>query len=145
MSNVRFTNPSAGMLAVYEMMKDGKSCNFDAMVKRLGCSNVTAMVHICALRRDFGAAIETERDGRKVVAYKLTNAAEIAPRMVLKSKATKTKTPKVVKSTIVSKVKASKAKATVADDGSVSTIDDLSVTEIDDRELADLKNQLGLA
>lgn len=142
---IRFTNPSAGMLAVYEMMKDGKSCNFDAMVKRLGCSNVTAMVHICALRRDFGAAIETERDGRKVVAYKLTNAAEIAPRMVLKSKATKSKTkaPKVVKSTIVSKVKASKA--TVADDGSVSTIEDLSVSEIDDRELADLKSQLGIA
>jgi hypothetical protein len=139
----RFTHPSKGMLAVYEMMKDGKSCNFEKMVKALNCSEVTAMVHICALRRDFNAEIETERDGRKVVAYKLTNAADIAPRMVLKS-ATKTKAPKVIKTTKVARV-AKTVSSKVVDDGSVATLDDLSITEVDDRELADLKSQLGIA
>lgn len=139
----RFTHPSKGMLAVYEMMKDGKSCNFSKMVKALNCSEVTAMVHICALRRDFNAQIETERDGRKVVAYKLTNAADIAPRMVLKS-ATKTKAPKVIKTTKVARV-AKTVSSKAVDDGSVATLDDLPITEVDDRELADLKSQLGIA
>lgn len=141
----RFTHPSKGMLAVYEMMKDGKSCNFSKMVKALNCSEVTAMVHICALRRDFNAQIETERDGRKVVAYKLTNAADIAPRMVLKSATkTKTKAPKVIKTTKVARV-AKTVSSKAVDDGSVATLDDLSITEVDDRELADLKSQLGIA
>jgi L-ascorbate metabolism protein UlaG (beta-lactamase superfamily) len=114
------------------------------MVSTLACSPTTAMVFICILRRDFGAEIETERDGRKVTAYILTNADVIASKMVIAPKATKvakTKAPKVVATKVSTKV----AKTSAVEDGSVATIDDLSVTEIDDRELDDLKLQLGLA
>lgn len=141
--NVRFTKPSKKVVQVYEMLKDGKPFEFDKMVSTLACSPTTAMVFICILRRDFGAEIETERDGRKVTAYRLTNADALASKMVIAPKAAKTKTPKVI-ATKVAKVTVAKTKAAI-DDGSVPVIDDLSVTEIDDRELSDLKQQLGLA
>jgi len=66
------------MIEVYEMLKDGKPFKFDTLVKRLGCKPVTAMVLICALKRDCNAEIETIRDGRKVESYQLHNAAAIA-------------------------------------------------------------------
>jgi hypothetical protein len=128
------------------MLKDGKPFEFDKMVSTLACSPTTAMVFICILRRDFGADIETERDGRKVTAYRLTNADALASKMVIAPKASKTvktKAPKVI-ATKVAKVTVAKTKS-VIDDGSIPVIDDLSVTEIDDRELSDLKQQLGLA
>lgn len=142
--NVRFTKPSKKVVQVYEMLKDGKPFEFDKMVSTLACSPTTAMVFICILRRDFGAEIETERDGRKVTAYRLTNADALASKMVIAPKAAKTKAPKVIATKVATKVAATKTKA-VIDDGSVPVIDDLSVTEIDDRELSDLKQQLGLA
>lgn len=145
--NVRFTKPSKKVVQVYEMLKDGKPFEFDKMVSTLACSPTTAMVFICILRRDFGADIETERDGRKVTAYRLTNADALASKMVIAptaSKAVKTKAPKVIATKVATKVAVTKTKA-VIDDGSVPVIDDLSVTEIDDRELSDLKQQLGLA
>jgi hypothetical protein len=144
--NVRFTKPSKKVVQVYEMLKDGKPFEFDKMVSTLACSPTTAMVFICILRRDFGADIETERDGRKVTAYRLTNADALASKMVIAPKASKTvktKAPKVI-ATKVAKVTVAKTKS-VIDDGSIPVIDDLSVTEIDDRELSDLKQQLGLA
>jgi len=57
------------MIEVYEMLKDGKPLKFDTLVSRLGCKPVTAMVLICALKRDCNADIETIRDGRKVDSY----------------------------------------------------------------------------
>ena len=83
-------NPTRKMIEVYEMLKDGKPLKFDNLVKRLGCKPVTAMVLICALKRDCNADIETIRDGRKVDAYQLKNAAAIASKMVGKTKAVKT-------------------------------------------------------
>jgi hypothetical protein len=133
------------MIEVYEMMKDGKPMNFDTLVKRLGCKPVTAMVLVCALRRDCNAEIETIRDGRKVESYQLTNAADIATKMV-STKVTKTKAVKTPK------VKATKTKTVVSrkaakdDEFDVPTLDaDLDITEVSDAELADLRNQLGLA
>lgn len=131
--NVRFTKPSKKVVQVYEMLKDGKPFEFDKMVSTLACSPTTAMVFICILRRDFGADIETERDGRKVTAYRLTNADALASKMVIAPKASKTvktKAPKVI-ATKVAKVTVAKTKS-VIDDGSIPVIDDLSVTEIDD-------------
>ena len=60
------SNPSRKMIEVYEMLKDGKPFKFETLVSRLGCKPVSAMVLICALKRDFNADIETIRDGRKV-------------------------------------------------------------------------------
>lgn len=141
MSNIRFTKPSKKVVQVYEMLKDGKPFSFEKMVSTLSCSPTTAMVFICILRRDFGAEIETERDGRKVTAYRLTNADKIASKMVLAPKASKTKAVKtpVVVAKVKTKVKAAST-AAVSDE-----IPTLEVDEIgSDAELESLKAELGL-
>ncbi len=137
------SNPTRKMIEVYEMLKDGKPFKFDTLVKRLGCKPVTAMVLICALKRDCDANIETIRDGRKVESYQLHNAAAIASKMVGKTKAVKA--PKVAKVAVL-KTKTTvsrKPKAVAVDDGSIATLD---VQEIDsDAELESLKAELGLS
>ena len=135
-------NPTRKMIEVYEMLKDGKPFKFDTLVSRLDCKPVTAMVLICALKRDCNADIETIRDGRKVESYQLHNAADIASNMVGKTKATKTKAPKVAKVAVLkTKTTVSKPKAAVVDDAPT-----LEVEEIDsDAELASLKAELGLS
>jgi hypothetical protein len=128
------------MIEVYEMLKDGKPLKFDTLVKRLGCKPVTAMVLICALKRDCGANIETIRDGRKVESYQLHNALAIASKMVGSAKATKA--PKAAKVAVL-KTKTMvtrKSKAVAADE--VPTVD---VEEVGDDELASLKAELGLS
>ena len=143
-------NPTRKMIEVYEMLKDGKPLKFDTMVSRLGCKPVTAMVLVCALRRDCGAEIETIRDGRKVEFYQLKNAADLASKMVSTkasraakvSKSKAVKTPKVA----VTKMKSTVTRTTKNTSAVVPTIDtDFDVSEVSDSELADLKNQLGLA
>ena len=136
-------NPTRKMIEVYEMLKDGKPFKFDTLVSRLGCKPVTAMVLICALKRDCNAEIETIRDGRKVESYQLHNAAAIASKMVGKTKAVKA--PKAAKVAVLKTktVVSRKPKAAVVDDGSTPTLD---VQEIDsDAELASLKAELGLS
>jgi hypothetical protein len=130
------------MIEVYEMLKDGKPFKFDTLVKRLGCKPVTAMVLICALKRDCNADIETIRDGRKVESYQLHNAAAIASKMVGKTKTVKA--PKVAKVAVL-KTKTTvsrKPKAVAVDDGSVPTVE---VEEVGFDELASLKAELGLS
>jgi hypothetical protein len=130
------------MIEVYEMLKDGKPFKFDTLVKRLGCKPVTAMVLICALKRDCNAEIETIRDGRKVDSYQLHNAAAIASKMVGKTKTVKA--PKVAKVAVL-KTKTTvsrKPKAVAVDDGSVPTVE---VEEVGFDELASLKAELGLS
>ena len=136
------SNPSRKMIEVYEMLKDGKPFKFETLVSRLGCKPVSAMVLICALKRDFDADIETMRDGRKVDCYQLHNAADIASKMVGKAKATKSKASKAAKVAVLkTKTVVSKPKAAVVDDGSVPTLD---VEEIQgDDALAALKAELG--
>jgi len=135
-------NPTRKMIEVYEMLKDGKPFKFDTLVSRLGCKPVTAMVLICALKRDCNADIETIRDGRKVESYQLHNAPAIASKMV--GKTTTTKAPKAAKVAVL-KTKttvARKSKAAVVDDGSVPTVE---VEEVGFDELASLKAELGLS
>jgi hypothetical protein len=133
-------NPTRKMIEVYEMLKDGKPFKFDTLVSRLGCKPVTAMVLICALKRDCNADIETIRDGRKVDSYQLHNAADIASKMVGKSKATKA--PKAAKVAVLKTktVVSRKPKTVVTDE--VPTIE---VEELGDAELASLKAELGLS
>ncbi len=137
------SNPTRKMIEVYEMLKDGKPFKFETLVSRLGCKPVTAMVLICALKRDCNAEIETIRDGRKVESYQLHNAAAIASKMVGKTKAVKA--PKAAKVAVLKTktVVSRKPKVAVVEDGSVPTIE---VEEIDsDAELASLKAELGLS
>ena len=137
-------NPTNKMIEVYGMLKGGNPVKFETLVSNLACEPVTAMVLICALKRDCGAEIETIRNGRKVEAYQLHNAAAIAKVMVSK---TKTKSPKAAKpvkakKTVVAKIK---VKAT-ARKSPVVHAPTLDVQEIDsDAELESLKAELGLS
>lgn len=134
------SNPSRKMIEVYEMLKDGKPFKFETLVSRLGCKPVSAMVLICALKRDFKADIETIRDGRKVDCYQLHNAAAIASKMVGKAKATKTQ--KVAKVAVLkTKTVVSAPKAAVVSD----EIPTVEVEEVGFDELASLKAELGLS
>ena len=133
-------NATKKIIQAYEMLKDGKPVKFDTYVKQLACKPVSAMVLICCLRRDFGADIETIRDGRKVVAYQLNNAAAVAPKMVGKTKTAKA--PKAAKVAVLKTKTTIKPKAAVVQDGSIPTLD---VEEVSDAELDSLKAELGLA
>lgn len=145
-------NPTKKMIEVFNMMKSGKAVDFDKMVDTLGCKPVTAMVLICALRRDCGAEIESIRDGRKVVAYRLDNADAIASKMVSgaksskPAKAAKTKNVAAKKVAAATSTKAAKTKTAAVDDGSIPVLDsNLEISEISEREFDDIKSQLGLA
>jgi hypothetical protein len=128
------------MVEVYEMLKDGKPLKFDTLVSRLGCKPVTAMVLICALKRDCDANIETIRDGRKVDSYQLHNAADIASKMVGSAK--------FIKAPKAAKVAVLKTKTTIARKSKVVATDEVptvEVEEVGDSELASLKAELGLS
>lgn len=138
----KLTNPSSKVIATYEMLKSGKPVKVETLTSQLGCKPGSVMIHICQMRGHFGAEIDTNRDGRRVVSYTLTNPSDVAPYMVGKVKAAKA--PKAAKVATV-KVKNTVAR-TAKNSSAVPTIDsDFDVSEVSDAELADLKNQLGLA
>ena len=144
----KLTNPCRKTIATFEMLRSGKPVKFADLVSRMGCKEITVMTYICSLRNNFGAEIETVRDGRKVVAYTLANPDAVAPKMVSKSA---TKTPKVkAAKPIVAKVAVTKSRKTVATKAAATAVADeiptLDVEEIDsDTELESLKAELGLS
>ncbi len=123
---------------LYTLMKSGKPVPVETMITALNVKQGSIMCLISALRNDFGADVVTERDGRKVLSYQLTNADKVKiptkAAKVAKPKAAKVSVQKV-KTTVVRKSKV------VADDSEIPTLD---VQEIDsDAELASLKAELG--
>lgn len=143
----KLTNPCNKTVAVFDMLRSGKDVKFADIVSRMGCKEITVMTYICSLRNNFGADIQTVRDGRKVVAYRLDNAGAVAPKMVTKSSVrAASKTPKAAKP-IVAKVAVTKSRKTVATK-SVAPADEiptLDIEEVNDNELASLKAELGLS
>jgi len=125
---------------LYTLMQDGSKVPVERMIKTLNVKQGSIMCLISALRNDFGAEIETERDGRKVLSYQLTNADKV--KIPTKAaKVTKAKAPKVAR------VAVTKTKTTVSRKAAAtSDIPTLDVQEIDsDAELASLKAELGLS
>jgi biotin operon repressor len=142
---------STKVQVLFTLMQDGSKVSVDKMLKVLNIKQGSVMCLISALRNDFGAEIETERDGRKVLSYQLTNPSKVklptkaakvaktATKSVASKPASKTAVAKVVK-TIKNKERVIKE-----DEFDVPTLDaDLSVSEVTDSELADLRHQLGL-
>jgi hypothetical protein len=139
-------NVTKRILEVVEMLKGGKPLDFETYVKTLNCKPVTAMVYISELRVAYNAEIETIRDGRKVVSYRLLNEADLLKTVARYQAAKGIKPTKPASVKPVKMVKAAVAKTKIKDDEfDVPTLDsDLSISEISDREFADLRSQLGL-
>lgn len=129
---------------LFTMMKGGSKVSVEKMVKSLNVKQGSIMCLISALRNDFGAEIETERDGRKVLTYQIMNADAVAPKIVGRGKSTVAK----VKPVKAQKVAVAKTSAVVArkskSDATPVPDADLEISEVSEAELADLRNQLGL-
>lgn len=140
---------------LYSALKAGgdKGVSPESLQKTLGFTQGALAVYIHALRHKFGAVVESVRNGRVVIAYRLANADELSGKILptrkprtVKAKAAKAKKTVVARVTKTVKAKAPKRTATVQDDGSVAVLDeDLDIAEMSDRELADIQSQLGIA
>lgn len=123
-----------------------------ALQKATGFNQGALAVYIHALRHQFGAVIESVRNGRTVVAYRLTNADEVkitAARKPRTVTAKATKAAKPAKATKVAKTPAVRVarvvKTTKVDDGSIPVLDaDLDIAEIGASELDDIRHSLGI-
>ena len=143
---------------LYSALRAGgdKGVSPAALQKATGFNQGALAVYIHALRHQFGAVIESVRNGRTVTAYRLTNAEALATVIL------PTRKPRTVKAKAAKPAKA-KAKAKTAfrvarlnsvakaptkalpDDGSIPTLDaDLDIAEIGASELDDIRHSLGI-
>ena len=123
---------------LFTLMQDGKPVPVEKMMKTLNVQQGSIMCLISALRNDFGGEVVTERDGRKVLSYQLTNADKVK----IPTKVAKVAKPKAAKVSVVKTktVVNRKQKAIVTDDA----IPTLEVEEVSDADLESLKAELGL-
>lgn len=113
--------------------------------KALGVRESSVPVYFYGLRTLYGAEIEVQKQGRKVVGYTLLNPNEctITENGRRGTKTTKVKAKsKPMKSVSVKTVKATKA--AVVKDSTPILDSDLQISEIDETELNDLKASLGI-
>lgn len=123
---------------LFTLMQDGKPVPVEKLMKTLNVKQGSIMCLISALRNDFGGDVVTERDGRKVLSYQLTNADKVK----IPTKVAKVAKPKAAKVSVVKTktVVNRKQKAAVTDDA----IPTLDVEEVSDADLESLKAELGL-
>ena len=123
---------------LFTLMQDGKPVPVEKLMKTLNVKQGSIMCLISALRNDFGGEVVTERDGRKVLSYQLTNADKVK----IPTKVAKVAKPKAAKVSVVKTktVVNRKQKAVVTDDA----IPTLDVEEVSDADLESLKAELGL-
>ena len=124
---------------LFTLMQDGKPVPVEKLMKTLNVQQGSIMCLISALRNDFGGDVVTERDGRKVLSYQLTNADKVK----IPTKVAKVAKPKAAKVSVVKTktVVNRKQKAVVTDDA----IPTLEVEEVSDADLESLKAELGLS
>ena len=124
---------------MFTLMQDGKPVPVEKLMKTLNVKQGSIMCLISALRNDFGGEVVTERDGRKVLSYQLTNADKVK----IPTKVAKVAKPKAAKVSVVKTktVVNRKQKAVVTDDA----IPTLEVEEVSDADLESLKAELGLS
>lgn len=118
----------------------------DTLQKATGFNQGALAVYIHALRHKFGAKIDSIRDGRTVVGYRLTNADELAAKIL------PTRKPRTVKAK-VAKPKAAQRKGIVgsvtkttktASKEGIVDVSDLEISEYTDTDLADIRQSLGI-
>jgi len=142
---------------LFSALKAGGAKGVDpaALAKTLNFSMGSLAVYIHALRHNFGAVIESVRNGRVVTAYRLVNITECEtsisptrkPRTSKKKKALTPEQKMKARNPILRNVtKTVKSVGSLGDqlDGSVPILDDMSITEYTDADLSDIKSQLGI-
>ena len=118
--------------------------------KALGVRESSVPVYFYGLRTLYGAEIEVQKQGRKVVGYTLLNPNECTitengRRGVKTAKAVKA-TKSKPKSVMTAKtVKVSSSKKSASEEVTPILDSDLEISEIGDAELNDLKQSLGIA
>jgi biotin operon repressor len=129
----------------------GKGVSPEALQKATGFNQGALAVYIHALRHQFGAEIESVRNGRTVVAYRLMNADALAsvilptrkPRSTNKKLVGKTPVPR--KGTTMRTTRVVKTTVVKENDGSIPVLDpDLDIAEIGANELDDIRHSLGI-
>lgn len=138
---------------LFSALKAGgdKGVTPESLMKATGFNQGALAVYIHALRHKFGAVIESVRNGRNIVAYRLTNADEVKITAARKPRTVKNAKPKVAKpvkakakKTVVARVTKT-VKTPIVQDGSIPVLDaDLDITEYTDNDLADIRNSLGI-
>jgi biotin operon repressor len=121
-----------------------------ALQKATGFNQGALAVYIHALRTKFGCQIESVRNGRTVVAYRLINgdALEGVITPARKKRASVAKKSKTIAKKVARAPKKALRTVTVtkkSDTGIVEVPDrDMEITEYGDRELMDIQAQLGI-
>lgn len=120
----------------------------DTLQKATGFNQGALAVYIHALRHKFGAKIDSIRDGRTVVGYRLTNADELAAKIL------PTRKPRTVKAKVAkapsqprkgSTLRTAKVvKSVKTDKEGIVDVSDLEISEYTDNDLADIRQSLGI-
>jgi antitoxin (DNA-binding transcriptional repressor) of toxin-antitoxin stability system len=130
---------------LYSALRAGgdKGVSPESLQKATGFNQGALAVYIHALRHKFGAKIDSVRDGRTVTAYRLTNADELAAK-ILPTRKTRTVKAKPAKAPRKgSTLRTAKVVKTTKDEGIVD-VSDLEVSEYTDTDLADIRQSLGI-
>jgi hypothetical protein len=128
---------------LFNMLKaaGSKGVTRDQVATALQVKETSVPVYFFGMKKLYNADIETVKNGRQVVAYKLLNPDQVtnvpqtrgAGKIKVVAKKPLVKAAKVVKTNVVD------------DSGEIPTLDsDLRIAEITDREFGDIKSSLGL-
>jgi biotin operon repressor len=146
---IKTTKPTK-YFQLYSALKSGGDSGVtpESLQQTLGFNQSALAVYIHALRNKFGADIESVRNGKSVVAYKLINAAALDKTMTVGRKHTKKRVSKkqkvlTYKNNILRSIKTEQTK-TKTEDGSVPVPDADFDFEYNDSDLADIRQSLGL-
>jgi antitoxin (DNA-binding transcriptional repressor) of toxin-antitoxin stability system len=115
--------------------------------KATGFNQGALAVYIHALRHKFGAKIDSIRDGRTVIGYRLTNADELAAK-ILPTRKPRTVKAKVAKAPTQPRkgqtLRTVKAVKTTKSNEGIVDVSDLEISEYTDTDLADIRQSLGI-
>jgi hypothetical protein len=138
------------MFTLFNILKGAgdKGVTKEKIAEVMGVKEVSVPVYLFELKKNFKAQLETVKNGRTILLYKLINADKIVvPQHRKGAILTKKVTQPLAKGNVPKAVKASGTpkKSIKEDSFDVATLDpDIKVTEISDREFADIKSSLGL-
>jgi biotin operon repressor len=129
------SNQSTQSFRLFSLLKAGNVVGKETIAKELEIALMSVPVYIHELKKNFKADIQSVREGRNVVGYKLLNKNLKIPEFRKNSATYQPKPEKAVK------VK----KGIVSENGELPTLDpNTEITQITEREFADISDSLGI-